>query len=75
MSDPALQACDDHIASCGIDTNASGWRTNLTQPPTFPFEDSKTYYWNIETNVGDIKVKLRPDIAPNHRTTSNPNQR
>ena len=61
-----LKACDDHIASAGIDTSKPGWKTRLSKPPVFPFEDGKSYFWNIETNHGNIRVKLMPEIAPMH---------
>ena len=41
MSDPTLDACDACIAERGVDTSASGWRTNLTKPPQFEFDASK----------------------------------
>ena len=66
MSDTAIQACDDHIASAGIDKSSPNWRTSLSKPPSFPFDSGKTYYWDIETNVGSIRVKLMPDVAPMH---------
>ena len=66
MSDPAIQACDDHIASAGIDTSSPKWRTGLKQPPAFPFDGDKTYYWVMETSVGTIRIKLLPKVAPNH---------
>ena len=66
MSDPALTACDAFIDQSGLDTTASGWRTRLPAPPAFEFDASKTYYWNIETSQGAIKVKLLPTVAPQH---------
>jgi cyclophilin family peptidyl-prolyl cis-trans isomerase len=66
MSDPALSACDEHIASAGIDTSSAKWRTSLKQPPQFPFDVDKTYFWDVETNVGPIRIKLLPEVAPNH---------
>ena len=70
MDDPMLKACDEHIAAAGIDTGKSGWRTGLAQPPELPFASDKTYYWNLETNKGPIKVKLRADVAPMHASST-----
>ncbi len=64
--DPALKACDTFIAEQGIDRTKDGWKTNLPEPPKLPFYANRTYYWLIETNVGGIKVKLLPAIAPMH---------
>ena len=66
MSDTTLDACDACIAERGVDTSASGWRTSLTKPPQFEFDASKKYFWNIETTQGPIRVRLRPDVAPMH---------
>ena len=54
MSDPAIKACEEYIASCGVDTYAADWKTSLKQPPVFPFEQGKSYFWKLETNVGPI---------------------
>ncbi|MDH3591147.1 MAG: peptidylprolyl isomerase, partial [Planctomycetota bacterium] len=66
MSDPALEACDQCIEGAGIDKSSSNWRTSLKKPPVFPFADGKTYFWNVETTVGPLKVRLMPDVAPMH---------
>ena len=30
------------------------------------FDPQKTYYWNLETNRGDLKIELLPQSAPFH---------
>jgi cyclophilin family peptidyl-prolyl cis-trans isomerase len=30
------------------------------------FDADTDYYWDIETNVGNIEIKLMPDVAPMH---------
>ncbi len=65
-NDPALKACDTFIAEQGIDRTKSGWKSNVPEPPKLPFDTAKTYYWVIETNLGTIKVKLMPAVAPMH---------
>jgi cyclophilin family peptidyl-prolyl cis-trans isomerase len=65
-NDAALAACDTFIAEQGIDRTKSGWKTRLPEPPKLPFDAKRTYYWMIETNVGKIKVKLMPAVAPMH---------
>jgi peptidyl-prolyl cis-trans isomerase B (cyclophilin B) len=64
--DPAIAAIDQFIDQQAIDRSQDGWKTSLSQPPQVEFDDSKSYFWNISTNVGDLKVKLMPDIAPMH---------
>ena len=64
--DVAITAIDGFIAEQKIDKSSSKWKTSLTKPPKVDFDASKTYYWNLDTNVGKIKVKLLPGVAPMH---------
>jgi cyclophilin family peptidyl-prolyl cis-trans isomerase len=66
MPDAAVGAIDEFIAAQGVDTSGSGWRTKLTKPPIAAFDGDSTYYWDLETNVGKISVKLLPETAPMH---------
>jgi cyclophilin family peptidyl-prolyl cis-trans isomerase len=65
-SDAAIAACDEFISSQSIDTSAKRWRLDLQQPPAFDLGASKTYFWDIETNKGKIRVKLLQNVAPRH---------
>ena len=58
------------IDSQGIDTSASGWKTSLPKPSPVGFDASKTYTWMLETNVGSLTVKLFPEVAPMHVTST-----
>ena len=63
----AIAQIDKFIASKGINKSAPGWRTKLPKPPKANFGAGNTeYFWNVETNKGLIKVRLWPDIAPMH---------
>ncbi|MFP6640617.1 MAG: peptidylprolyl isomerase [Myxococcota bacterium] len=59
-------AIDAFIESQNIDRSQANWKTNLPKPPQVEFDDDKTYYWNLDTNVGNIKIKLDPVVAPMH---------
>ncbi len=61
-----IQAIDAFIESEKIDKSASNWKTQLPMPPKVNFDAASEYYWNLETNVGTIKVKLNPEVAPMH---------
>jgi cyclophilin family peptidyl-prolyl cis-trans isomerase len=65
-SDPAIQAIDQFIASSKVDKSKPTWKQKLPMPPKQTFSAGKTYYWNLTTNKGPIKVKLRADVAPMH---------
>jgi cyclophilin family peptidyl-prolyl cis-trans isomerase len=62
--DPIAE-CDAFIAKSAIDKTKEGWKLRLPEPPEFLF-DKRTYYWVIETNVGAVKIKLMPQYAPKH---------
>lgn len=64
--DVAIAAIDAFIADQDIDKSDPSWKTRLPKPPKVEFDDTKTYYWNLDTNVGKIKIKLMPDVAPMH---------
>lgn len=49
-----------------IDTAAPDWRTKLPKFPEVAFDKDAKYYWKLETSVGDLKVRLFPEIAPQH---------
>lgn len=69
-NDPAVKALqafiDTSIASGKIDKKNAAWKTLVKQPPAVKFTANKSYFWNMKTNLGSIKVKFRPDLAPTH---------
>jgi len=56
----------DFISKQSIDESERDWRTHLPEPPTLSFDASKSYYWNLDTSQGQIKIKLLPAVAPKH---------
>lgn len=68
--DPALTTIDRFIAesteSGRIDKGKPAWKTSLPKPPMAEFQKGATYWWNLETSKGQIKVRLMPDVAPMH---------
>jgi cyclophilin family peptidyl-prolyl cis-trans isomerase len=68
--DVAVKQVEGFIASQKIDTKKPGWKTQLPRPPKATFDDQHTYYWNLDTSVGGVKVKLLPKSAPMHVTST-----
>jgi cyclophilin family peptidyl-prolyl cis-trans isomerase len=66
----AIEAIDAFIASQKIDKASPDWKRKLPRPPAARFDQGKVYYWQIETNVGDMKLRLMPDVAPMHVTST-----
>jgi cyclophilin family peptidyl-prolyl cis-trans isomerase len=65
-ADAAITTIDGFIATQKIDKSTPDWKTRLAQPPTATFTKGKTYYWQLATTKGPIKLKLMPEVAPKH---------
>jgi peptidyl-prolyl cis-trans isomerase B (cyclophilin B) len=46
------------------------WRLKLKKPEMMTFDANKNYFWVMQTNKGTIKIKLMPDVAPMHVTST-----
>ena len=68
--DAALAKVDAQVAKAAVDKTQDGWRTHLPMPEVVTFTPGKSYIWKLETNKGPITIKLRPDIAPMHVTST-----
>ena len=68
--DAAIAQIDKFISSRAIDKSSPRWRTKLAQPPKANFGGDTEYFWNIESNKGLIKVRLWPDVAPMHASST-----
>ncbi len=65
-ADAAIATIDAFIAKQNFDKSQSEWKLNLMKPPKAEFSGGKSYFWNLETNKGAIKIELMPDTAPMH---------
>ena len=66
-ADPLIAAVDAFIAELDLDKSDRKWKTKVPVPgATAVFDPEKTYYWNLETNRGDLKIELFPKSAPLH---------
>jgi cyclophilin family peptidyl-prolyl cis-trans isomerase len=65
-----LAAIDAFIAEQDIDTSAQGWKTSLPKPPQAEFTGDEKIFWNLDTNVGPIRIELMPSVAPMHVTST-----
>jgi cyclophilin family peptidyl-prolyl cis-trans isomerase len=69
--DPVLAAVDALIDELEIDTSDERWRQLVPAPPgVAQFDAQSTYYWNLETNRGELRIKLLPESAPFHVTST-----
>jgi cyclophilin family peptidyl-prolyl cis-trans isomerase len=68
--DVALESIKTFIAQQKVDTSLPGWKTRLAKPPKATFDPKKTYYWTLDTSKGTVKIKLLPQSAPMHVTST-----
>jgi cyclophilin family peptidyl-prolyl cis-trans isomerase len=64
--DPAIVEIDKFIESKAVDKKKDDWRTTLTAPPKLTFAKDAQYEWRMKTNKGLISIRLMPDVAPMH---------
>jgi len=46
------------------------WKLKLTKPEMMKFDPNKDYFWVLDTNKGNIRIKLMPEVAPMHVTST-----
>jgi peptidyl-prolyl cis-trans isomerase B (cyclophilin B) len=64
--DPAITATREFITSKAIDKTTPTWKTKLPKPTKLTFEPERKYFWLLNTTEGPIKIRLMPDVAPMH---------
>jgi len=62
----AMETIKKFIEEKKVDTTAKNWKLKLPKPPQLTFDAKKSYFWVLETNKGNLKIKLMPDVAPMH---------
>ncbi len=68
--DSAIPAIEKFIEEKKIDKTKDNWKTTLPKPEVVKFSAAKKYFWNLKTNKGAIKIKLMPETAPMHVTST-----
>src|SRR5262249_8758366 len=66
-SDAAIMELDKF--SKKVDKKGADWKTHLPEPPKQKFTAGRTYFWNLKTNKGGLKVELFTESAPMHVTS------
>ena len=66
----AIAAIDAFIERIKVDKAEPRWKSALPKPPKVEFDADKSYYWYLRTNLGDIKIKLMPEVAPMHASST-----
>ena len=65
-----VAAIQRYIDAQKIDKTKPGWKVRLPKPP--PDVDFKgvKVTWKLQTNVGDLAIRLMPEVAPKHVTST-----
>jgi peptidyl-prolyl cis-trans isomerase B (cyclophilin B) len=61
---------DEFVKRQPIDKTKYGWNTKLPKPPVMSFSLDKKYFWELQTNKGNLTIQLMPDVAPMHVTST-----
>src|SRR5262245_38224098 len=64
--DAAIVAIDKFIKDKAPSKKRADWRTSLVAPPKLTFDKAREYHWHLKTGKGEIVVKLLPESAPQH---------
>jgi peptidyl-prolyl cis-trans isomerase B (cyclophilin B) len=57
-------------AQSGKQPQDNSWKLSLKKPDPMTFDPAKDYFWVLDTNKGTIKIKLMPQVAPMHVTST-----
>ena len=60
---------DQLLESARTDTSRPNWKTTLAKPDQATFEAGRSYFANVATNKGPIRIKFMPEVAPMHVTS------
>lgn len=70
FEDKAISQTNDYIESLSqqkqLDKTKANWRTTLKRPPMLSFTEDAEYIWKLETNLGELELKLYHKTAPMH---------
>ena len=69
-TDAAIAAIDKQIADAKVDKSNAGWKQHLSKPTQVSFTAGKKSFWVLDTTKGPIEVRLLPDAAPMHVTST-----
>jgi peptidyl-prolyl cis-trans isomerase B (cyclophilin B) len=69
-TDPAIAMIQGQIDAAHVDKSSAEWRTSLTRPAVATFTPGRSYLWTLVTSKGELRLKLLPEAAPMHVTST-----
>lgn len=67
--DPVIVAIDK-FRKAKVSQKRDDWKTSLPAPPQQKFDGKRDYLWHVETNQGLLVIRLLPEAAPMHVTST-----
>lgn len=67
--DQAIKQIDAAITKANVNKQDAQWRTKLAKPEPATFDGAHSYFANVTTSKGPIRIKFMPDVAPMHVTS------
>jgi peptidyl-prolyl cis-trans isomerase B (cyclophilin B) len=68
--DPVVSALQAFVEEKKVDLRSKDWRLAVPKPPIQKFPAGKKYHWRLRTNQGDVRLRLMPEVAPMHATST-----
>ncbi|MEO0481812.1 MAG: peptidylprolyl isomerase, partial [Planctomycetota bacterium] len=68
--DPTLDEIVAAIRAAEIDVESDAWRLQVPAPPEVEYDGETKYEWFLETNQGPLTIRLLPQVAPEHVTST-----
>jgi peptidyl-prolyl cis-trans isomerase B (cyclophilin B) len=65
-----LAAVERHIKAQKIDKTKPGWKVRIPAPPADVDWKGAKVIWKLETSVGEMTIRLMPEVAPQHVTST-----
>ena len=67
--DPVITAIDK-FRKAKVSTKRADWKSTLPEPPLQKFDGKREFLWHVETSKGPLVIRLLPDAAPRHVTST-----
>ena len=65
-----MKAVNTYVEKQKIDKSQDNWKTQLIQPEIVEFNPDAQYFWDLDTSEWKLVVKLFPETAPMHATST-----
>lgn len=67
--DPVVIAIDK-FRKAKVNAKRADWKSTLPAPPEQTFANDRDWFWHVETSKGTLQIRLLPEAAPKHVTST-----